>query len=86
MTRSAAVGSIGVFEAKNRLSELLERVAHGEAITITRRGEPVARLVPAGPVEDRDRAQAAIAALRRARKGARLSGLSVGELRGEGRR
>lgn len=35
---------IGVLEAKNRLSELLERVVNGEDVVITRRGEAVARL------------------------------------------
>ncbi len=37
--------TIAVFEAKNRFSELLAAVAHGEEITITRHGTPVARLV-----------------------------------------
>ncbi len=35
---------IGVFDAKSRLSELLERVERGEDVVITRRGAPVARL------------------------------------------
>jgi len=39
--------SVGVHEAKTQLSRLLELVAAGEEITITRRGEEVARLVPA---------------------------------------
>lgn len=38
--------SVGVHEAKTHLSRLLERVAAGEEIAITRRGEEVARLVP----------------------------------------
>ena len=38
---------IGTFEAKNKLSALLERVERGEEILITRRGKPVAMLVPA---------------------------------------
>lgn len=33
-------------EAKTNLSELLRRVAEGEEVTITRSGEPVAKLVP----------------------------------------
>lgn len=41
--------SVGVHEAKTTLSRLLERVASGEEITITRRGEAVARLVPVRP-------------------------------------
>jgi len=80
------MGTVGVFEAKNRLSELLDRVARGEAITITRRGEPVARLVPAVSLNDPERARKAIAALRSARKGIRLEGLTIDELRREGRR
>ena len=39
---------INVAEAKKRLSELLGRVAYGgEQIVITKRGKPMARLVPA---------------------------------------
>jgi prevent-host-death family protein len=38
--------SVGVHEAKTNLSELLRLVDSGEEITITRRGEAVARLVP----------------------------------------
>ena len=37
-----------ISETKNRLSELLERVRRGEAILITDRGRPVARLEPVG--------------------------------------
>jgi prevent-host-death family protein len=39
--------SVGVHEAKTNLSKLLVRVAAGEEIAITRRGEEIARLVPA---------------------------------------
>lgn len=37
--------AVPVFEAKNRLSELIAAVEHGDQVTITRRGVPVARLV-----------------------------------------
>jgi prevent-host-death family protein len=37
---------VSVREAKTQLSKLLKRVAAGEEISITRRGVPVARLVP----------------------------------------
>jgi len=37
--------SVGVHEAKTHLSSLLDDVAAGEEILITRRGEPAARLV-----------------------------------------
>ena len=36
--------TVGTFEAKNHLSELLDLVEKGEEILITRRGKPVARL------------------------------------------
>ncbi len=45
--------SVGVHEAKTQLSRLLERVSAGEEITITRRGEEVARLVPAPATRER---------------------------------
>ena len=43
---------IGAFEAKNKLSALLNQVEAGEEIVITRRGKPVARLVGAGSMAD----------------------------------
>lgn len=41
--------TVGVFQAKTHLAELLDRVAQGETIAITRNGEPAALLVPARP-------------------------------------
>ena len=38
--------TVGAYEAKTHLSELLDRVAHGERITITKHGVPVAVLQP----------------------------------------
>ena len=56
------MAEIGAFEAKNTLGALLDRVAQGEEIVITRHGKPVARLVPnAGRI---DKAQAKAAASR----------------------
>jgi prevent-host-death family protein len=40
------MNAVGIFEAKNRFSELVERAMGGEEIVITRRGEQVARLMP----------------------------------------
>ena len=46
--QSRRVGaSVGAFHAKTHFSQLLERVAQGEEITITKHDRPVARLVPA---------------------------------------
>jgi len=38
--------SVGVHQAKTHLSRLLQDVANGNEVVITRRGEEVARLVP----------------------------------------
>ncbi len=40
---------IGLFQAKNRLSELVDRASRGEQIGITRRGKLAAVIVPARP-------------------------------------
>jgi prevent-host-death family protein len=47
------IEDIGAFEAKTRLSELLERVAKGHRYRITRRGKPVAELRPVETPRDR---------------------------------
>lgn len=41
--------SIGIFEAKTHLSDILKKVQQGERFLITNRGEPVAELSPVGP-------------------------------------
>jgi prevent-host-death family protein len=57
--------TVGVFEAKTRLSELLDRVTEGEEVIITKRGVPIAYL---SNIEDRRaRTRAALAALRELR-------------------
>jgi prevent-host-death family protein len=56
---------IGAFEAKNKLSALLDRVEQGEEIVITRHGRPVARLVPNAGGIDRSQAQAAMERMRK---------------------
>ena len=76
---------IGAFEAKNTLGALLDRVEHGEQILITRRGKPVARLVPAGAGFDREKARRAAAGLLEASRGVTLGGLSIKDLIDEGR-
>ena len=40
------ITEIGAFEAKTRLSELLEEVSKGRTYRITRRGKPIAELRP----------------------------------------
>jgi prevent-host-death family protein len=76
--------TVGAFEAKTTLSALLERVAEGEEVLITKHGRAVARIVPAVGV-DRVRARAAIAAMRREARGRRLRGLLLRRMREAGR-
>ncbi len=78
--------SVGVFEAKNRLTALLNEVEEGHEVLITRRGKPVARLVPAEPGFDRAKARRAADGLRAASADLTLGGLSLKELVSEGRR
>jgi prevent-host-death family protein len=76
---------IGAFEAKNRLSELLDAAENGEVVVITKHGRPVAKLVP---VEQFDRAKAREAAewLIEFRKKHSLRGLKIKDLINEGRK
>jgi prevent-host-death family protein len=55
---------VGAFEAKNKLSELLDLAEKGEEVVITRHGKEVARLVPPRGTVNRDEARAAIQRLR----------------------
>ena len=43
---------VGIYEARTRLSELIDRVSEGKEVTITRHGVPVARIVPVDGVID----------------------------------
>jgi len=79
-----AQATVGIYEAKNKLSELLERVEAGEVIGLTRHGKQIALLVPVN--HDRPGASQAIARIRQLRKGSRLNGLKIQELKNEGRR
>jgi len=77
--------TVGSFEAKTHFSALLERVAKGETITITKHGIPVAKLVPATALATRSRAEV-IRELKEFRKGRTLGGLTLKQLINEGRR
>ncbi|HEX7053218.1 MAG TPA: type II toxin-antitoxin system prevent-host-death family antitoxin [Burkholderiales bacterium] len=62
--------TVGSFEAKTKLAELLDKVEAGETVTITRRGKAVAKLVPATAEEDeRARRRALIEKIKRWRVG-----------------
>jgi prevent-host-death family protein len=78
--------TVGAFEAKTHLNQLLTRASKGEVIQITRRGVPVARLVPATISEDRPDLEEVVRNIRRARKGVKLGKISIRTLINEGRR
>jgi prevent-host-death family protein len=82
----AVMHTVGVFEAKNRLTALLDEVERGGEVLITRRGKPIARVLSATPGFDRDKARRAAAGLRALSKGQTLGGLSIKDLVSEGRR
>jgi prevent-host-death family protein len=77
--------TVGAYEAKTHLPALLNRVAAGEEITITRHGIPVAKLVPAAASRKLS-VHEAIQAMLESRKKWRLNGLSIREMIEEGRR
>ena len=79
------MNQVGSYEAKTHLPELLERVSHGERITITRHGMPIALLVPAGSSRSQPAGEV-ISELRAFRLGRRLGKFSLRDLREEGRR
>lgn len=77
--------TVGAYEAKTHLSELLDRVAQGAYITITRHGVPVAVLQPVDPHKRVD-VTLVIAQLRQFRQQNNLGTLTIRDLIEEGRR
>ena len=81
--------TVGAYEAKTHLPKLLEQVAMGEAITITKHGVPVALLIPIPTQKSglhKQELASVIADLRALKRETSLGGLSVKELIEEGRR
>lgn len=78
--------TIGAFEAKTHLAALLDRVAKGEKITITRHGVPAAVLVPVAEAKARRSHQEIVEELRALRKRVRPDKMTIREMIDEGRR
>ena len=78
--------TVGAYEAKTHLSELLEKVEAGEEITITKHGAPVAKLVPVKKEASAEERVAAIERIRKLASGLSLGGLKVNDLLSGGRR
>ena len=75
--------SVGAYEAKTHLSALLARVERGETVTITRHGQPIAKLVPV----DVSRPIAEVfLEMDRLREGVTTGGMSIRDMIEEGRR
>lgn len=77
--------SVGAFDAKTHLNQLLERASKGESIRITRRGVPVAKLVPPDFGEKAESGEL-VSDLRELRKGITLGKTTIRQLIEEGRR
>jgi len=77
--------TVGAYEAKTKLPELLKRVELGEHITIARHGKPIAVLIPAGDYPRRDPA-AVVAALKEFAHGRRRGDFDIRAAIDEGRR
>jgi len=80
-----AMITVGVYEARTHWSELLDKVAKGEMVTITRRGVPVAVLESPNGVE-RAGVREAIERIKERGRGKSLDGITIRELIEDGRR
>lgn len=76
--------TVGLFEAKQKLSELVERAGRGERIGITKRGKLTAVMGPAKSDTDIEEIFASIEKIRR--KAKPHPGISTKDLIEEGRR
>ena len=77
--------TVGSFEAKTHLAALLDKVAQGERVTITRHGVPVARLEPVDSGKTMS-PEEAVERLKKLGKGKSLGGLTIRQLIEEGRK
>lgn len=75
---------VGAYEAKTRLAELLNKVANGERVVITRHGVPVATLQPFD-ASLRGDLGSLIDDVRRFRKGRRITWKELKSMIEEGR-
>jgi prevent-host-death family protein len=74
------MSTVGIFEAKARLSELVRQARSGDSFIITQRGEPAAQLTPIPQKTARDSRRVA-EAIRRLRAFPKIQGIAHEELR-----
>lgn len=86
MHRFEEANTVGAYEAKTHLSELLEKVEAGQEITITRHGSPVAKLVPVNRKATASEREAAIRRIQTLGASLSLGGMKIGDLIKEGRK
>ena len=75
--------TVGIFEAKQKLSELVERASRGERIRITRRGKVAAEIGPAQEDVDIKKVFEEIDKIRK--RSRKIPGVTVKSLIEEGR-
>lgn len=75
----------GAYEAKTKLAQLLDEVAKGEEVTITRHGIPVAKLIPFSKPATRD-LRGLLKDVQKFRAKHSLRGVTIKELIAEGRK
>ncbi len=78
--------TVGAYEAKTHLSELLEKVERGQEIVITKHGVAVARLVPVKKKASEEERLVAIERIQNLAAGLSIGVLKVKDLIAEGRR
>ncbi len=78
-----AMHTVGAFEAKAKIAELLDKVAAGETVLITRRGEAAALLVP--PTQIAQNKSRALSEIRRFRKSCKTGKVDIEALINEDR-
>lgn len=78
--------TVGIFEAKSSLGQLVQSAAAGEVVVLTRRGKPVAEIrAPQADIMQESAVQA-IEALRKFRRSNAVGDFDSTELIAEGRR
>jgi prevent-host-death family protein len=85
--RGLDMRKVGLFEAKQKLSELVDRASRGERIGITRRGKLAAEIGPAQDQTDLSEVRDIFANIEKIRRKAKpIPGVTTKDLIEEGRR
>ena len=86
MATTRQSNTVGSYDAKTHLPELLDRAHDGEEIIITRHGTPIAKLGPVKRKRTVEERRAAIESIIKLSHGLTLGGLKIKDLISEGRR